>query len=655
MSHTAMKIALTFAAIDAASGTVRALDKGLLGMGSAAKRAQKDFDSMATNMASGLKGLTATFLAFEKLKPAITIAADMQEAMTELESSTARVGQNAAKFHEELEKVRDVAGKLQVMFPFGQKEMIEAATVLAQSGMKLQEISSPTGALYSVGALASIGKVDTRYAAQLMSTAANVFGLKEKELSKFADWSQKIGTTTTLHVKDQALALSEGGAAAGILKMSYKDTLTAMATISQMEGGPSKAGERLAEFAQRIMGATKQEKKALKEAGLSFYDKKGNLLPFPEIVKSLQDLQTSSKFANKTQEQQLQLWKEIFQGRGEYGAFALAKTGKNSFQAIQSEAERSLAIKEKVDLALEDLNTKFRALTGTVQTAIADGFAPVLPALGKLVDSLNDAATAADLFAKAHPKEMKVAEEVGAAGIGIGALWSIYKVFKGMRSGFRALKALSGFGGMGVDMIGGTATAAITRAMPVYVTNWEMMLGGRGGVGMPKIPGKALQIAETAAVPVAMEVATLSAGAAAASGGAVVTGLAASSWFMKESVMQKYKETGYLPPSPMDRLENKRFMDTKWQDPDEALIAAGTKNRRVRSDWEPQFMEIDADKIANAVKSVKPELHSTVNLTVNVDQNGRVTSSTNDPKATINLKRGKFMESLSYTTHPFGD
>ncbi len=614
MSSTAMKIALTFTAIDAASAGISTLGRHVAGLGAAGKRAQKDFEAMATNMQAGLKGLTATFLAFEKIKPAINIAAQMEESMTTLEMSLARTGQNAAKFHAELEKVRDVAGKLQVLFPFGQKEMIDAATVLAQSGMKAKDIASPTGALYSVGALASIGKVDTKYASELMATGSNIFGVKGDELGKMADWMQKIGTTSMMHIADQKLALSEGGAAAGILKIGYKDTLTALATISQMEGGPSKAGERLAEFAQRLMGATKQEKKALKAAGLSFFDKKGVLKPFPVIVQDLQNLQHSPKFAKKTQQQQLQIWKDIFQGRGEYGAFALANTGPNSFQSRQTDAERSLEIHAKTDLALRDLTRNVDALTGTVKTAISDAFAPLLPSLTHLVQGLNDAAMAADEFAKRHPKGMKVAEEAGAGALGLGFVWSAFKVLKGLRAGGRALKSLAGLGGMGVDLVEGKAMADIARAMPVFVTNWQ---DARRGLGAPTVPGER---AAGAAAGTAVAKAAGTAAAIGAASTAMLTGLITLPPLLMAAA-EYFNQTSSHPSPPFDPTA----MTVELME---------------------RYADRDSERVANAVKNVqvKPEIKNQVNLSVHVDQNGRATSSSNDlnTSAQVDLKRGDF-------------
>ena len=152
---------------------------------------------------------------------------------------------------------------------------------------------------------------------------------------------QRIGTTTSLHIKDQAQALSEGGAAAGILKIGYKDTLTAMGAISQMEGGPTKAGERFAEFGQRIMGATKEEKKALKTAGLDFYDKKGTSQKLPHSRKELARTGKGSRSEGITEQEILDYRRRFSKAEVNMQLMLWRKKGDNSFQDIQKRAKDS--------------------------------------------------------------------------------------------------------------------------------------------------------------------------------------------------------------------------------------------------------------------------------------------------------------------------
>ena len=302
-----MKLAMTFTAVDAASGIVLSLEKKILGIGKAGQQVKRDFENMVGHMRAGIKSLAFSKYLFDSLKPAVRIAADMEEAMSTLEMSMKKSGENAQTFHEQLEKIRETAGKVQLLFPFGQKEFIEAATVLAQSGMSREDIANPKGALYSVGALAHIGKIDTQSAAEITRQVAAIFGVKGAELGKMADWMQKLGTTSALHIGEQGHAVSEGGQMAKSMHMGYKDTLQALAVIAQQSGDASKAGDELQEFLSRLIGVGKKGKEAMEEAGLDFFDKSGKLMPFLNIVERAtglgiepQDAQKDRKRARRT-------------------------------------------------------------------------------------------------------------------------------------------------------------------------------------------------------------------------------------------------------------------------------------------------------------------------------------------------------------------
>ena len=410
----------TFTAVDAASGIMLGLEKNiLLGMGKAAQKVRKDFEDMVRHTQNALKGLATTKYIFDEMIKGIKVSATLQEAMGDLERTLKRSGENAGAFREEMDKIRDVAGSIELLFPFGQKEVIEAATRLAQGGMSRKDIAEERGALYSVGALASIGKIYSEESASLVLAGANIFDVKGAEIGKMADWFQRIGTTTPLRHSQQAQALHEGGPSARTLGISYKDTLTAMGTYAKQTGDAATAGERFEEFGQRIMGATKQEKKALKKAGLSFYDKKGRALPFESIVKELQEFREKAQKRGLTDEEIAQLFKEIFQGRGEFMAFALSHKGEGSFQDVRAKAEESLSIEEKTASVLEEVSTKWRALTGNIQTFLADAFDPLLKDVGIGIDYVNDLVGKMDSFVKVH-KELT--EWSGKAVAAIGAL-----------------------------------------------------------------------------------------------------------------------------------------------------------------------------------------------------------------------------------------
>ena len=618
-----MKLALTFTAVDAASGVLLSLEKKILGMGKDAQKVKRDFEDMIGHMRAGIKSLAFSKYIFDSFKPILKITADMEESFTELELSLRKTGENAAVFHEQLEKIKDTAGKVQLLFPFGQKEFIDAATIFAQSGMSREDIANPKGALYSAGALSSIGKVPLEYSAQLLSTAANIWGLKGEQLSQFADQSQRIGTTTSMHIKDQALALQESGAAAGILKISYQDTLTALGTISQMEGGPSKAGERFAEFSQRIMGSTKEEKKALKTAGFDFFDEKGNLKSFPLIVQNLQGLESGLKARGLTEQQILDLWKKIFQGRGEYAAYALGKTGDNSFQDIAKRQAESLDIQAKADKALEDFNTQIQALTGSVRTLVSDAFDPLLKSITPIIKTINDLLGPLDSFVKAHRALMKD------IGIGLGALVAagtaggIYRIVRSIMSFTRVIRGLgvavggvttAAEGAAGAATLAATGTAAFSGALALVSQYLGPFLIG---IAAGK---KILESEEDYKGKRAELIGELSG--------------------EKERVLNMLSKN--KPGGELGDVMQGHLLRMIHRTPGAEIANVGFDSMKKMVPYDPSYAKMTSEERMKAAAIVKPQNNITLNI--HIDQDGRVTSSSNDANTTskINLKRGAF-------------
>ena len=490
--------------------------------------------------------------------------------------------------------------------------MVNAAVTLTQSGMKYQELASETGALYSVGALASIGKVSTVEAAEAISAGANIFGAKGDELGKMADFMQKVGTTTPLHIGLQATALREGGPEAKMLGLTYKEAFTAMGAYAKQTGDAAKAGERLMEFGHRLSGATAKEKEALEEAGPSFYDRRGKRKPFLQIIQELQRFRADleSKHPTFTEEEFNDLFKKIFEGRGEFMAFALSKRGEGSYQDVAAEAEKSYSIQEKVNIATRDFGRNVEALLGSTKTLVADAFDPLLKSLTPLVKQINDVIGALDSFAKEHRELTKDVTKGVVALMAFGAVWGSIRIVQGIIS--------------------------FTRVLGAFAT------GAR--------------VAAAAAAPLEAGVAAIATGATAAASAvaSLVTALGALTWWMHSSVMEHYEKTGELPPSPNDPLDS----SIQWEDPDAALIKQALRKDKGQvggnmSSALPHPEHSYSEQMSRFVESLK--VHPQVNITQNIsiDQNGRVTSSTSDPdaKTTINLKRGRFMPtSFSSTT-----
>lgn len=584
MSNT-MKIALTFTAIDAASGVVLGLEKKILGMGKDAQKVRRDFEDMVGHTRAGLKSLAASKYIFDMIKPAVRIAADTEEAMTSLEMTIAKAGESSAKLHEELEKVRDTCGKLQLLFPFGQREMIQAATVMAQAGMKVQDLYAEKGALFSVGALASLsqGKMSTEGSASLVSTGANIFGVKGNEIGRMADWMQRIGTTTPLHLENQQHSLAEGGAMARLLGISYKDALTAMGVAARQSGDATTAGERFSEFGMRLVGPTKKEKKALKQAGIKFYNEKGHRLPFQDIVKELQNFRKKAEKRGLTEEKIDELFKHIFEGRGQFMATYLSKTGEGSFQDVAKNAEESLSVEEKLAKALQDFNRQVQALTGSIQTLVADAFDPLLKDLTPIVMKINDVVGALDSFTK---KNRELTHGISVAVAILGGVLVAGGVYRMVRAVISLGRVLAGLG-VAVSGVSTAAGAATT--------------GTLGLVGVLGVLSKYLA--------------------------PFLFGLKAGQEIKKSEENYADKRAEMKGELSGDKEYYNKFFE----------------RMDITREHPVEHERLD-EALSNMYEAFKERPKIEITQNIRVDQSGRVTSSSDDPNTTtkINLKRGEF-------------
>lgn len=622
---TPLKLALTFTAIDAASGVMRMLEGRIRGMGAAGKQTQKDFESMVSSMQAGLKGLTVTWMAFEKVKPMISTAANVQEALLEMKMTLATAGKETGKLATELERVERVADVLQKKTPFSSLDIIKAETAFKKAGIDIADITEGKGAAYAAATLATIaGKGQTpESVAGIMTHVAMPFHVRGSEYGRMANLFQKIITSSTLDLPGFGAGMANFGGVAHNLGLDMEHTAQALMTVGESVRNPDAAGTYLKNFLLAISAPTKGEKEAQEEAGLNFWTRSGHLKNWDQIVAELQ-----RAGAGMSDEEAANMRRKAFQMRGMEAVIPLSQKGMGSYKEAGEKLAKTADIETKLAIALEGLNRQATSLSGTMETAISNTFKPMLKSLTRVTESANDTADAFGKFAAGHQKEFGWVEGAGAAGLGVLGLYSMFRIFKGLKYGGRFLGTLGGnWGSTAMGIAEGKAVQAATGVTPVFVTNWPGGVLGGPGAPMPLEKGTILDqfgrpIGRTAgAVAVSagatgVEIAGMSAAAAGAIGGAIVTALVGGSFLMRQSVEDKYKETGYLPPSPMDRPGMTEYGD------------------------------YDAELIAEAVKQVKPENKVTIN--VSVDQNGRVTSSSNDSSTTakINLKRGRFMQDM---------
>jgi TP901 family phage tail tape measure protein len=713
VAGNALKVALTFTAIDAASEVVRVLENRILGLGKAGAQVKKDFESMVSNTQAGLKSLAASYYSFGELKPGIKIAADMQTAMTELEMSLQRSGKNAADLVDELKKFRGEAERLQKIHPFGAREMVEAETVLVQAGMKPADILGGKGAAASSAMLATISHSDPKTMAQSLSRIGAAFDLKGNQYWDLANFMQKVATSTPLKIPEMMEALKYSSQMSAAMKLDLKDTLTALAVLTAKGAPGSMAGTETSAFLMRLTGATRGESKAIKEAGFEFWDEKGNLKNWDSLIKELQGEGANPKIAGKSMQELMTLLIKIFQMRGERGALALAGRGDNSFAEMRKRIEESSEAEQKLSTRLQDLNAQITALEGTTRTAVANAFDPMLHTLAEMSKVANDLVDTLGKVAAEHRRVTGGLDTAAAIGVGGAAAYGLYRLGKGAYSGSRML---AGLRSTALGVAEGKALEKAAGVTPVFVTNWP---DGLGGSAIP-LPGKTPGLVDRLGRPIEAAVsggaaATAAAGASTLAAAAVATGVVAGTALALKEAVDASQAIGkgvadwqstLLSDKELRRQRARQMVmgggPASYQiGTIDRELAARTVQRsgagtfaaldahisevealigKTRQEAMPpqsgqslagkgagaqaltQISHAMADDIAGRnlhVTDTALEGHiarveellgkkpkNEITLNIRVDQNGRVTSSSNDPDTTarINLKRGDFFE-----------
>jgi TP901 family phage tail tape measure protein len=626
MAGAAMKIALTFTAVDAASGALRLLENKILGLGKAGKQVKKDFESMVSNMQSGVKSLAVSWVAFEKLKPFVSTAANVQEALLEMKMTLATAGKDAGRLADELERVERVADVLQKKTPFSSLDIIKAETAFKKAGIDINDITNPKGAAYASATLATIAGhgMTPETVAEIMTHVAIPFHVKGEAYGEMADLFQRVITNSTLDLPGFGSGMANFGGIASNLGLDMKRTAQALMTVGEAVRDPAAAGTYLKNFLLAISAPTKGEKEAQEDAGFRFWNKGHHLKNWDQIISELQ-----GKTAGMGDDERADTLRKAFQMRGLEAVLPLVNRGMGSYKEAGQKLASSGDIDTKLGIALEGLNRNVTSLSGTVETAISNTFKPMLSSLTEVTMKANDAADAFGRFAAEHQKEFGYAEAGGVAALGGLGLYGLFRMGKGLRAGGRVLRGLRGLVGTGAEVAEGKALQATAGVTPVFV------VGGKLD-GMSGIAGGASAMTEVLrdVAPAAVGASLTSALAPAAAILAPLGGL-----ILLDHELREHGMTG------------KSKLWTDFGDGGKPKSWADMEGGHGKGALEM----LAADKLKDSDRRIEDAVHGVgtilrekkniTNIYVNVDQNGRVTSHSDDASATttINLKRGEFM------------
>lgn len=473
MSDT-LNLALRISAIDLFSGVLRRFRSEIAQSGAQAKQMQRDYDSVVNNTAAGLKSLAVSRFAYDKLKPAVEQAADLQESLLSVASILQGAHPDASKLADQMQRVRDNSIEVASHLKYSATAVTDVTRQLLQGGVPLDAIlGGKKGAAFAVETLAEVSKQDPAETAANIANVAHSFQLTPDQYASAADIIARGNITGSGSLTQLFHNLEQVGSRAHMIgDMDLKSTVIALKALSPLgEEAGSDLGQVLAVMTGGALRGTKREK----AWGLNFY-KNGKFIGLDASLDVLRH-----RMAHMNEQQRNAMLGQVFQttgGKAITQLLAPSLPGVKSYDEIKKSIDEQASLQQQNQMWEKGLNASLQELTTTNQSTLANLFDPMLQKLTQAVKLANELDGAVGKLASKNPKVADAASIGGAVAVGTGAAYGIYRLAKAVGPGSRLLKGfLSGTANVATGVAEGKAIEAVTGVVPVFVTNFPGNLG----------------------------------------------------------------------------------------------------------------------------------------------------------------------------------
>jgi len=336
------------------------------------------------------------------------------EAMTR---SLAIMGNISPAMRKEMEKT---AKQLSTESTFAAKELAEAYYFLASAGMNAEQSIS---ALAPVARFAQAGAFDLAQATDLLTDAQTALGLSsknvienEKNLIRVSDVLVGANTLANASVLQFSEALTNKAAAAMInVNKEVEEGVAVLAAYADKGVKGRLAGQRLTMMLNGLFAATRENKKAWDDVGISLWDAEGQMRSMGDIIADLEGY-----LGDMTPEMR----------EAELATLGFNIKTKDSILTLLGSSEKIKTWTEKLknmggitktvaDKQLEAFNAKMTILKNTVMlaaVAVGESLAPMIEDLGIKIKSVTEEVTK---WIEKHPE---ITEIISKSALGIGAL-----------------------------------------------------------------------------------------------------------------------------------------------------------------------------------------------------------------------------------------
>lgn len=309
----------------------------------------------------------------------------------------------------EIEAVRQRALDLGKSTKYSALEAAQGMTELLKAGVDTKSVlgEAPAAALD----LAAAGDLSLTEAAEVMSTAMNVFGTKDA--THVADLLAGAANASATDVHEMKYAFSQVAADAHGVGMSIDDVNVALATFAQYGQKGEKAGTGLRNMLNNLQPHTKPAAETfskfnfLDSNGNSvFYTAEGKLKSMAEIA----DIMQKNLGKLNPAELDMALY-DMFGVEGKGLAKVIMEQGAKAFIAMEKEMKNFTAS----SVALEKLNNAkgdIEQLRGAFETFQIEALAPLEPAIRVVATAFTDFFSNADTLENVKSNVAGISDEI---------------------------------------------------------------------------------------------------------------------------------------------------------------------------------------------------------------------------------------------------
>ena len=390
-----------------------------------------------------------------------------------------------AKDDKQLAAIRKQARDIGATTAFSPTDVARTQSVLAKSGFNGDAILKSTESTVNL-ALAS--DLDIADAADIITNMQSSFNLPIGEIQRVADVMTKGFTSSNSNLMDFGEAMKYVAPIAEAAGASIEDTTAMLGVLADNGIKGSMAGTAASAMFTRLQAPVGQAQDALNELGVKTKDKKGNMLPIADILKSIDKSFRKNRLGTA---QQAEYLKTIFGEEAMKGAIKLVdaagngKLGDKLNTVSNSKGATEAIAKTKTD----NLNGDLKNLSSAYEDIQIEVFDKQNSGLRQLTQSATEWLGVAGAWAKKNPELagtlFKVAMGLTAAIGGLalvgfliapvmaaismlllpvrklgGGLWWLTKVssklsFKGITQGARGLGRGAAWAGKFIGKMGG--------------------------------------------------------------------------------------------------------------------------------------------------------------------------------------------------------